>query len=210
MRLGILVVLIAAGALARTADASITIFNTFADYDAAVGSTHTLFLDFETDSAGGIVIPSEDIDLNDLFDIEGNTFSFDVTYSSPDFPSSRVNIGNIGGDVQNEIGPFNEWDGALRWEYSGDYLATAFTGISVEPITVLRLFDNGMLIDSIPVGGTGQTFQFFGFTSTVAFDAVELDGIFFAIDAHYSTAVPAPGALGLLVLAAGARRRRRR
>ncbi len=39
--------------------------------------------------------------------------------------------------------------------------------------------------------------QFFGFTSTDAFDAVELDGIFFAIDAHYSTAVPAPASLDI-------------
>jgi hypothetical protein len=209
MRLESLVVLIAAGALAQTADASITVYDTFGAYDAAVGSNHTLFIDFATDKFGGAVIPSEDVDDNGLLDIEGDTFSFDVTYSSPDFPSSRVNIGDIGQGIDNEIGPFDSWDGVLRWDYTAMYIATAFTGVSVEASTMIRLYDGAALVGETAVGGTGDLFQFFGFTSTVAFDGVELDGLFFAIDAHYSTVVPAPGALGLLVLAAGARRRRR-
>ena len=209
MRLGSLVVLIAGGALARTADASITVYDTFGAYDAAVGSNHTLFIDFETDKFGGTLVPSEDADGNDRFDIEGDSFSFDVTYSSPDFPSSRVNFATVGNEVQNEIGPFTEWDGTLRWDYTAMYIATAFTGVSIDVSAMIRLYDGATLVGETAVGGTGDTFQFFGFTSTVAFDGAELDGIFFAIDAHYSTAVPAPGALGLLVLAAGVRRRRR-
>ncbi len=209
MRLGSFVILIAAGALARTVDASITVYDTFGAYDAAVGSNHTLFIDFETDKFGGTVSPSEDVDGNDIFDIEGDTFSFDVTYSSPDFPSSRVNIADIDLGIDNEIGPFTEWDGTLRWDYTAMYIATAFTGVSIETSAMIRLYDGATLVGETAVGGTGETFQFFGFTSTVAFDGAELDGIFFAIDAHYSTAVPAPGALGLLVLAAGVHRRRR-
>lgn len=198
-----------AGFLTSVTAADITVFDNFFDYDTAVGGIHTLFIDFETDSEGNPVIPSEDFDGNGSFDIEGSVFSNLVVYSSPDFPSSRVNFG-IAPQVDNEIGPFNEWDGTIAWDYITNYIATAFTGIEVESSSVLRLYSGKTLVGETTVGGFGAKFDFYGFVSTVAFDRAELDGLFFAIDAHYST-VPGPGALALLGLAglAGTRRRRR-
>ena len=196
-------------AIGSVAAADITVFDNFVDYNTAVGGVHTLFIDFETDSGGNLVIPSENVDDNQFFDIEGSVFSNLVAYSSPDFPSSRVNIGTID-EVGNEIGPMGEWDGILAWDYTTNYIATAFTGVDLEPATVLRLFSDNALVGQTAVGGNGGLFQFFGFLSTVAFDRAELDGVFFAIDAHYST-VPGPGALALLGLAGllGTGRRRR-
>ena len=201
-----------AGFLTSAAGADITVFDNFFDYDIAVGGIHTLFIDFETDSRGNPVIPSEDFDGNGFFDIQGSVFSNLVVYSSPDFPSTRVNIGDIDMGVDNEIGPFNVWDGTLAWDYTTNYIATAFTGVDVESSTVLRLFSGDTLVGQTTVGGIGEIFQFFGFVSTIAFDRAELDGIFFAIDAHYST-VPGPGALvaiGLFSLIGIGRRRGRR
>ena len=180
--------------LTSAAGADITGVHNFFDYDTAVGGIHTLFIDFETDSLGNPAIPSEDFDGNEYFDVEGSVFSNLVMYSSPDFPSSRVNIGDLDMGIDNEIGPFNAWDGTLAWDYTTNYIATAFTGIEVEPLTVLRLFSGNTLVGQTTVGGSGDIFEFFGFVSTDAFNRAELDGTFFAIDAHYST-VPGPAAL---------------
>ena len=174
--------------LATPAGATISVYYTFGEYDTVVNGEHSLFLDYETDKDGNTVTPSEDFDNNGLFDIEGHSFSYVLTYSSPDYPSSRVNIADIG-EVENEIGPYNEWDGTLRWEYAEClHIATAFTGIEVDPTTQLRLYREGELVGSVQTGGTGAMYQFFGFVSSEPFDLAELDGIFFAIDAHYSTA----------------------
>ncbi len=197
-----------AGFLTSVAAADITVFDNPSDYDIAVGGIHTLFIDFETDSRGNEVIPSENVDGNQWFDIEGSVFSNLVVYSSPDFPSSRVNIG-YHPVVDNYIGSFNVWDGTLAWDYSTNYIATAFTGGNVEPSTVLRLFSGDTLVGQTTVGGVGEDFAFFGFVSTVAFDRAELDGLFFAIDDHLST-VPGPGALTLLGLGGLTMGRRRR
>ena len=197
-----------AGFLTSVAAADITVFDNPSDYDIAVGGIHTLFINFFNDSRGNLVIPSEDFDGNGTFDIEGSVFSNLVVYSSPDFPSSRVNIG-YHAVIDNYIGPFNVWDGTLAWDYTTNYIATAFTGSNVEPSTVLRLFSGDTLVGQTTVGGFDEDFEFFGFVSTVAFDRAELDGLFFVIDAHWST-VPGPGALTLLGLGGVTMGRRRR
>ena len=197
-----------AGFLTSVAAADITVYHDFFDYHIAVGGVHTLSINFFNDSRGNLVIPSEDFDGNGYFDIEGSVFSNLVVYSSPDFPSSRVNIG-YHPVVDNYIGSFNVWDGTLAWDYSTNYIATAFTGGNVEPSTVLRLFSGDTLVGQTTVGGVGEDFAFFGFVSTVAFDRAELDGLFFAIDQHWST-VPGPAALTLLGLGGLTMGRRRR
>ncbi len=193
---------------ASVAEADVTVFHNFADYDAAVGGIHTLFIDFETDAEGKPLIPSENFDRNEYLDIEGSVFSGDVTYSSPDFPSSRVNFADVGMGVDNEIGPFNFWSGTLRWEYTGNYIATAFSGVELEPDSVVSFYRSGKLVGQTEVGGFGDFFQFFGFVSTEAFDRIDLLGDFYAIDAHYST-IPGPGSFFVFALLARARRSRR-
>lgn len=190
-------------AAASFATAQTTIFtNDQAGYDAATGSVIDLFVDFETDSNGNAIDAS-------IGTIDGGVFSNEVTYSSG-AGDPLVAIGNIDSPIFNEIGPSNGFTGTLRWDYGADYFATSFTGIEVEADSLISFFNDGMLVNSVNVGGTGDTFQFFGFTVVGGFDAVELSGNFFAIDAHASTLVPTPGAVALLGLAGvGAARRRR-
>jgi hypothetical protein len=176
------------GLLAATpAGATITVYHDFNSYNTAVGGNHTLVVNFDTDADGAPVVPSEDANGDSRFDIEGDTFSNDVRYATPTQGSTRVNIATIDAPVFNEIGPYGAWDGIVRWEYTSDYFATAFTGISVEPDAQIRLYQNGQFVESVQVQGTGDVFQFFGFVSTNAFDAAELDGLFYAIDEHRST-----------------------
>jgi hypothetical protein len=177
------------GLLAATpAGATITVYHDFPSYNTAVGGIHTTVVNSDTDADGAPVVPSEDANSDGRFDIEGNTFSNDVRYASPDLGSTRVNIADIGTPIFNEIGPYGIWDGIVRWEYTADYFATAFTGISVEPDAQVRLYQNGQFVESALAAGTGDVFQFFGFVSSNAFDAVELAGVFYAIDDHRSTA----------------------
>jgi len=206
---------------AVSADAAIISYvNDSAGYFAATGG-HTLFVDFETDKNGSAVSGTTG-------SISGDTFSDLVAYSSPSQSSTDVNIARhsnpSGNPVLNEIGPLGTWDGILRWDYVGsDYWATSFTGVEVEASTTIHLYDDGSLVDWTSVGGTyvggtgSNQFQFFGFVSDAAFDAVELNGDFYAIDAHGSTSagvVPEPTTLAALLGMGGmgllaARRRRK-
>lgn len=181
---------------AFSAHATIITYNgDSAGYDLATGGDD-LFIDFETDSAGDPIGGSSAL---------GDSFSNAITYFSPDAgaTANSVNIADIGQGIDNEIGPHGNWTGVLRWEYDDLYLATAFTGIDLESNTTISLFDGDNLVGSTAVGGTSATFQFFGFVSDIAFDSVEMNGSFYAIDAHRSTAsarvdVPEPGSLALL------------
>lgn len=173
---------------ASPASALITVYHDFTAYNNAVNGNHSLVVNFETDANNNPVVPSEDQNNDGRFDIEGTTFSTGVRYSSPNLGATRVNIATIDVPILNEIGPYGIWDGTLRWDYSIDYLATGFTGVSVEPDAVIRLYQNNQFVEQVGVGGTGDVFQFFGFVSTNQFDAVELNGLFYAIDDHRSTA----------------------
>jgi hypothetical protein len=171
--------------LTSPAAATITVYHDFATYDAAVGGFHSLVIDFATDASNQPVVPGNS-NGDEFLDIEGNTFSNQVTYSSPSAPSSRVNIAI---NTQNlfEIGPYPRWDFILRWDYSAQYIATSFTGVEMEPGTLLSLYNAGQFLASVPVGGTSDVFQFFGFVSSDPFDRVEVNGLFYAIDDHRST-----------------------
>lgn len=187
-----------------SAQAVIGVYSDFASYDAAVASVHTHYLDFDTDKNGGSLLGLG----SGAVQLAGNTWSDDVVYSTPNVPSLNVNAANIGQGINVEIGPEPAWTGVLRWDYGdGLYYATAFTGIDLENSSAVSFFRNGQFIDSSnPV----NFFGFSGFVTDFAFDAVEIEGNFFAIDAHYSTAVPEPGtllALGLGALAAARRRK---
>jgi hypothetical protein len=199
---------------AADAQSAILVFNNnLAGYLAATGGDD-LFVDFETDKNGAAVVAGN-ADGNSVGDVLGNIFSDDVSYSSPDhgtFPA-RVNLGDIDAGIDNEIGPMGTWDGVLRWDYAGFYSATGFTGVELEATSDLRLYQGATLVGSTLVGGTGAVFQFFGFVSDVPFNAVELDGTFYAIDAHRSTeAVPEPISIALFgtgLVGLALRRRRR-
>ena len=183
----VLGILSALAALSTGASAQVVVHRDFASYDAAVGGDHSIFLDFETDADGDVLTPSENVNGDLFFDVEGDAFSDDVTYSSPDDLTSRVNFANIlGGGVQNEIGPFPSWNGTLRWDYAQEVVATAFTGVEVSVGTQIRLYRAGALVGSTAFGSF-DSFAFFGFTSAEPFDRVEIAGLFYAIDAHYST-----------------------
>jgi hypothetical protein len=189
-------------AYAADARAAIIVFNNnLAGYTAAAGGDD-LFVDFETDK-NGLPVVFGDADGDGEGDVVGDIFSDAVVYSTPSnagFPD-RVNIADIGQGIDNEIGPIDlDWDGILRWNYIGLYSATGFTGIELEAASQLRLYNGATLVGSTLVGGTGATFQFFGFVSDVSFDRAELEGTFYAIDAHRSTeadAVPEPISIAL-------------
>ncbi len=172
---------------ASPAGATITVYHDFSSYNTAVGGVHTTVVTFDTDVNNNPVNPSEDSNGDGAFDIEGNTFSNAVRYSTPSMASTRVNIANIGDPIVNEVGPFGTWDGILRWEYTSDYFATCFTGVDMEPSTTVRLYQNGQFVESALTQGGGGVFEFFGFVSSNSFDAVEVDGVFYAIDDNRST-----------------------
>lgn len=186
----ILCTLASAALLGSGVHAQVEIFYDFAAYDAAVDGNQDVFIDFETTADGMSVVPDEDSNGDGNFDIEGSIFSDIVDYDSPDMASSRVNIADIAQGIDNEIGPFDAWIGNLRWTYDGQYVATGFTGVSMNPDARMRFLRNGQEIADVAVGGNNETFQFFGFVLDEPFDSVELEGDFFAIDAHYSTAEP--------------------
>ena len=192
-----IVPLLAVYALPCTSWADITAFFDFASYNAAVGGDHTQFIGFETDQTGTpIILPGG------TQNILGSVFSDDVTYSSPDFPSSLVNIADIGGTIQNEIGPFNSWTGTLLADYGAFNTATFFTIIQGETTTDINIYDGAALIGSVhpSIDGTSTV----GLVSTTPFNRLEISGNFFAIDAHYNTEViPAPGAALLGVVGLG-------
>ncbi len=195
----------AIAALAGSASAAVTVYNTFASYDAAVGSNHTYFENFEAPGAVG------DLDGNGNLDTLGNGFNANCVYSSPDDANSNyVNIANIGGDVNNEIGPMGFWNGRFNAQFRTPHIATGFTGISFAPSNTIDFFSGGAVVGSALVGGVGNVFDFYGFVSDVPFDSFSLNGTFYAIDGHYATKVPAPASLGLLGLGALAAGRRRR
>jgi hypothetical protein len=178
--------------LAAPALADVEVFSDFASYNLALSGNHDLFVDFETDADGSPIAAFGDADGNGIGDIDGGTFSDDVVYSSPQHPGfpARVNIATISPPVLNEIGPLGTWDGVLCWSYPALQRATGFTGIEVEPFTLIRFYAGNVLVDQAFVGGTGEVFDFYGFVTTNPFDRVELEGDFYAIDGHYSTLAP--------------------
>jgi hypothetical protein len=107
-----------------------------------------------------------------------------------------VNIGDIGGVVRNEIGPMGSWNGRLRWTYDTPFFATGFTGVELEPNALITFFDGSRQVGSALASGRNDTIRFVGFVSTVAFDRVEVNGSFYAIDAHYSSIPPPSGVSG--------------
>lgn len=190
-----------------SAQAAVSVYSNFASYDAAVASVHTHFLNFDTDKNGGSLLGLG----SSVVQLAGNTWSDDVVYSTSNLPSLNVNATNIGQGINVEIGPEPQRTGVLRWDYrDGLYYATAFTGIELESASAVSFFRNGQLIESTNPVTPNSWIQFSGFVTDFAFDAVEIEGDFFAIDAHYSTAVPEPGtllALGLGALTAARRRK---
>jgi hypothetical protein len=201
---------IAAGFLCAlpSAEAAITVYNNLPAYQAAVGPD-SLYVDFETSKLGGPVV-FQDANVDGIPDVLGDVFSNDVTYSTPNAQSPRVNINDVDQGVDNEIGPYGTWDGVLRWDYTGSYKATGFTGVEVESSSQLRLYDGNTLVGSTLVGGSNLIFEFFGFLSTVPFNRAELEGSFYAIDAHRSTRVPEPSACVLMLMGLGTIALRRR
>lgn len=192
----------AAAAAAAHADVVQHFTNDQGAYQRAVG-THDLFIDFETNARGQVHGGVTDARL------DGSFFSQDVTYFGGD--TAALKIAHIGQGIDHEIGPSDNWSGTLRWEYSNLYAATSFTGIDVEADQRISFFRADEVVASTLVGGTEDVFQFFGFAVAGGFDAVELQGEFFAIDAHGSTLVPTPASaacLSALGIVMATRRRR--
>jgi hypothetical protein len=185
----------------------------FTSYNAAVGGVHTYYLDFEHDRFGNPTANSVGDFNGDFFDdVSGAIFSTNITYISSGFPNDRVNTAFIDNHIRTEIGPVGDWGGVLRMQYNGGQRmrATAFEGVEIQAGDTFRLFDGESMVGEITVP-TSTFYQFYGLVSSVPFDRVDISGVHFAIGDHYSTAVPAPAAAGVLLGGIGlvARRRRR-
>lgn len=177
------------------ASATVTVYDDFASYDTAVGSVHNYFNNFDADRDGGSLLGGGG-------SISGDKFSYVATYSSPSLVSGDVNYADIGGAINVEIGPLGTWDGILRCQFASTYSATAMTGIDMEDGTSVNFFSGSTMVGSSAWKNvTGDVFDFCGFVSDTAWDSFEIDGKFYAIDAHMATsAVPEPATFAVLGL----------
>lgn len=171
---------------ASQVSASWVVYNNFAAYNAALSGNHTLFLDFDQDKNGNSLIGQSG-------QINGNAFSNAVTYSSPTSASNLVNFFDIAQGINVEIGPVGGWNGILRAQFATQYIATGFTVIEGESTTAVRFYNGATLLNTFNL--TTSVLQFFGVITDQAFDRYEIDGVFYAIDANYATAVPVPSGL---------------
>jgi hypothetical protein len=181
--------------LHRSASAAFTVYTNKQAWEAAAGATSSIYFTgypqftiITNQYAGmGITFPDGDdfIRLNDAFSSDGAGL---VGASDSPLPQFGVHMS------------FDAPRNAMAFEYAGGYIQ-------------LQFLQNGQIVHSTSYYNSSFV-PFLGFVTDSSFDTVvawdQFDGIMSIDNLHFGGAVPAPGAIGLAMLAGLTPRRRRR